>query len=139
MIVDDFPDIRQSWSNDCGAACLSAVMKFWGFSHAALLQLGDQHDAASAYDIVQYARAASLDAIGVALMARSIDQEDLPAVLHWDGNHFVVLYETAEDRALILDPARGKASYSWDVLEQRHTGAVILFGAAARRALAEDT
>ena len=36
----------------------------------------------------------------------------LPAILHWDGNHFVVLYKAAKNKLWIADPAKGKVEYS---------------------------
>ncbi len=36
---------------------------------------------------------------------------ELPAILHWKGNHFVVLFKTAKDQVRIADPQWGFASY----------------------------
>jgi ABC-type bacteriocin/lantibiotic exporter with double-glycine peptidase domain len=136
VIADDFPDVRQFWTNDCGAACIVAVMRFFDGSADAGASIEGRDDLASAYDIVQFAHTVPLDAVGVSLDAQSLGSEDLPAILHWDGNHFVVLYETSDTGARILDPACGKCRYPWDTIREHHTGVTILFGAAARRAQA---
>jgi ATP-binding cassette subfamily B protein RaxB len=49
----------------------------------------------------------------------------LPAILHWDLRHFVVLKSVNRRGALVYDPAIGARSLSWDELSDHFTGVVL--------------
>jgi ATP-binding cassette subfamily B protein RaxB len=51
-----------------------------------------------------------------------VGQLSLPAVLHWDLSHFVVLTRLRGDRAVIHDPARGRCAMSLRELSRHFTG-----------------
>ena len=45
-----------------------------------------------------------------------LDELPLPAIIHWEGNHWVVLYALEGERAYIADPARSLRRLSRDEL-----------------------
>ena len=49
----------------------------------------------------------------------------LPAILHWDFNHFVVLVKLRRDEVLVHDPARGARWIKWAALSKHFTGAAM--------------
>jgi ATP-binding cassette subfamily B protein RaxB len=49
----------------------------------------------------------------------------LPAILHWDLNHFVVLTEVKRQTAVILDPSLGRRSFSFSELSKHFTGVAL--------------
>src|SRR5262249_27661178 len=49
----------------------------------------------------------------------------LPAILHWDLNHFVVLTEVKRNWAVILDPSRGRRTYSLKEFSKHFTGVAL--------------
>ncbi len=51
---------------------------------------------------------------------------ELPAILHWKGNHFVVLFKTAKDQVRIADPAVGIRKLSRKEFEAEWTGVALL-------------
>ena len=54
-----------------------------------------------------------------------VGQMSLPAVLHWDFNHFVVLTEVRGNKAVIHDPAQGRRVLSLEELSRHFTGVAL--------------
>jgi ATP-binding cassette subfamily B protein len=48
---------------------------------------------------------------GVKIKAEQLGKAPLPAIIHWDRNHFVVLTEMKKKVAKIADPSKGIISY----------------------------
>ena len=59
------------------------------------------------------------------LALSELPQLQLPCVLHWDLDHYVVLGEIRKDRALILDPARERRWWPLDKLDRHFTGVAL--------------
>ena len=62
-------------------------------------------------------------------MAADLSYDDLlapdlwPAILHWDGDHFVVVTEVNTDRVELLDPALGQRRLDRETFESYRLGA----------------
>ncbi|KAG0923124.1 hypothetical protein G6F31_019639 [Rhizopus arrhizus] len=54
-----------------------------------------------------------------------LDQLVLPAVLHWNMDHFVVLEKVKARKVVILDPSQGRVEISWAALGRHFTGVAI--------------
>lgn len=125
------PYVAQMEMAECGAACLAMVLGAHGH-HVPLPEVrracGVSRDGASALGVVNAARTYGLQAAGrkvedpAALAALA-----LPAVLHWDFNHFVVLERIDARGATIVDPRAGRARIDARELGERFTGVVLLF------------
>lgn len=61
----------------------------------------------------------------VRLELHELDQLTLPAILHWDLNHFVVLEQVGKDSASILDPAQGRRRLSFARIGRHFTGVAL--------------
>lgn len=61
----------------------------------------------------------------VRLEVDELTQLQLPAVLHWDLNHFVVLERVAGRKATIVDPAIGRRALPLDTLSRHFTGVAL--------------
>ena len=133
--VDYVPQLELS---ECGAASLAMVLGFHGH-HASLAELRQacavSRDGASALAILQAARGHGLEARGVKLELEQLDQLPLPAILHWDFNHFLVLEKCSKRWAVLVDPACGRRRLGRAALGPHFTGAALLFapGPAFRR------
>lgn len=100
--------VRQSEIGECGLACLVTIADHYGFRTdlAAMRRThGGGLRGASLKSLI-----ASADAIGLAprpvkLPLEALANLHLPAILHWNFNHFVVLERISGTRALICDPA----------------------------------
>jgi ATP-binding cassette subfamily B protein RaxB len=104
------PMIRQSEACECGLACLAMVAGFNGL-HADLQQLRYRFQLSSQGSNLKTLIdiAANMHMAGRALKAdlNAIGQLQLPCVLHWEMNHFVVLKSINRRHAVIHDPAQG--------------------------------
>lgn len=104
--------IRQAEVAECGLACLTMIAAF----HGADIDLGAmrRRHAPSARGMTLRTLVAIADQTGFAarpvkLPLEALGNLHLPAILHWDLNHFVVLERVERGRAYILDPAAGAA------------------------------
>ncbi len=108
----EFPVYKQYDAMDCGPACLRMVAKYYGKSYsmqyfrdksyvsregASLLGL---RDAAASVGMEARCVLASLDYLA--------DEARLPCIVHWDNNHFVVVYKVNKNDIYIADPAGGR-------------------------------
>lgn len=116
-----FPCDRQLDLMDCGPACLKMVAKHYGkfYSLQHLRELcGNTREGVSLAGITHAA-----ETIGLRSLAANCTIDDLlfkvplPAIVHWDTNHFVVIYRTKTSGSnrnvvYVADPAKGLVSYS---------------------------
>lgn len=124
------PYIPQMEMSECGAACLTMILASHGH-HAPLAEIrnscGVSRDGAHAFALAEAARTYGLDACGVALELDALTTIPLPAVLHWNFDHFVVLESVSQRRATIVDPAHGRLCVGLEQVARSFTGVAILF------------
>ena len=91
-----FPDYRQLDRMDCGPTCLRMVAKHYGRHYSAqTLREKSQisREGVSMLGIAEAAEAIGFQSIGVRVtLEKLLKEAPLPCVLHWEQNHFVVLY-----------------------------------------------
>jgi HlyB family type I secretion system ABC transporter len=105
-----FPHVYQLDEMDCGAACLAIVARSFGKSVGLpyireLVQTSN--DGTSLTGITQGAESLGLAARAVKASKSKLERMPLPAVVHWEGNHWVVLYGADGKHVRVSDPARG--------------------------------
>ncbi|GAA2720187.1 NHLP family bacteriocin export ABC transporter peptidase/permease/ATPase subunit [Actinocorallia aurantiaca] len=124
------PLVPQAGAADCAAACLSMILRFHG-SHVPVRRtaerLGVDRDGATALDLIEGARSYGLSAKACSLDVTALPRVPVPAVLHWDFHHFVVLERCTEREVLIVDPAVGRRRVSWEQVGRSFTGVVLAF------------
>jgi ABC-type bacteriocin/lantibiotic exporter with double-glycine peptidase domain len=122
--------IPQMEVTECGAAGLAMVLAYHGH-HASLPEVrqacGVSRDGASALAIVRAARGYGLEAQGVRVEMDQLGLLPLPAILHWDFDHFVVLERLGKTSASLVDPAFGRLRVGLDEVGRRFTGAALVF------------
>lgn len=101
---------------DCGPTCLRMIAKFYGKS-ISLDYLRDQsHISREGVSLLGISDAA--EAIGMRTMGTKVSFEQLvkdvpkPCIVHWDQNHFVVLFDAGKGKMHIADPAFGLVKYT---------------------------
>lgn len=131
---NSLPMIFQTEMAECGLACLAMVAGFYGY-HSDLRslreRLGLPVSGASAKQLLQAGKALNLQGRPLRLELGDIGQLILPAVLHWDTDHFVVLRRVTRRAIVIHDPAAGVRRYSLGELDFHFTGIAIEFSPAA--------
>ncbi len=105
------PLILQSEAPECGIACVAMVASFHGLKtdlSAMRLRLAPSMKGVTMAHISQIAQTMQMSARGVKVELQGLGQLRLPAILHWDMNHFVVLVKASADSITVHDPALGK-------------------------------
>ena len=125
-----FPFVRQIDETDCGAASLAMVCRFFGrsVSLAHIRQVvHTSTDGTSLRAICSGAKTLGLAARAVKASKSNLAQMPLPAIVHWDGNHWLVLYDVDKKAVRIADPAIGLRRISRDEFESKWSGYAALF------------
>lgn len=118
-----FPFSFQLGARDCGPACLKMVAEYYGQEYA-LDYLRDKCHitkvGVSLLGISEAAESIGFHSIGAKM---GIDQlkeivQDMPVILHWQENHFVVIYKAPKPQKkgkyFISDPDKGLVNYTED-------------------------
>lgn len=122
------PVILQLNAVECGAACLAMVLSHHGrrTSTSELTDLFDTgRDGANARHLADAAQRFGLEVKAFTVETEQLERMPLPAILHWDFNHFVVLERWSASEAQIVDPARGRRRVSREEVDQAFTGVVL--------------
>ena len=122
--------IEQIDEMDCGAASLGMICRHFGrkVSLARIRQLC--HTATDGTSLKALCRAASelgLAARALKVSLRNLNLMPLPAIVHWEGNHWIVLYDVEPDFVRVADPAMGLRKIPRREFEAKWTGYAALF------------
>lgn len=111
-----FPITFQHDSMQCGIACLQMICKHFGreYSLDFLSKLCfATNEGVSLLGIDDAANKLGLKTLCVKASMNELDQISLPAILHWNQKHFVVLYKIKKGRKYyIADPGKGLTAYT---------------------------
>lgn len=95
----------------CGPACLRMICLHHKrqVSFDELAAVCDiSHCGMSLGDIQRAASGIGFDACSCLVDLADLDNTCLPCILHWEGNHYVVLYKIQNRKYYIADPAKGR-------------------------------
>ncbi|UYQ95738.1 peptidase domain-containing ABC transporter [Chitinophaga horti] len=134
-----FTFYKQLNAMDCGPTCLRMVAKSYGKHFTAdtlRQQAGFSKGGVSMLGISDAAENLGFRTRGVKLTAKQLQDVTLPAILHWDQNHFVVAHPDSfpgersirnwfkkEDSVTIADPGKGIIRYSYQEFLQHWASA----------------
>jgi len=114
-VLKVFPFFKQLDAKDCGPACLKTIVKHFG-KNINIQELRDLSETTRIGSTMQGLSSAA-ERIGIRTLPAKISLDQitevpLPCILHWNNNHFVVLYAVKKDTYYISDPAHGLISYT---------------------------
>ncbi|MDR0505276.1 MAG: peptidase domain-containing ABC transporter [Dysgonamonadaceae bacterium] len=116
MLFNSFPHEYQMDAKDCGPACLKIIAKYYGkyYSLQYLRDLcGITREGVSFLDISYAAEKIGLRSLSVKVtLDELLHKVLLPCVIHWNNDHFIVVYKTTKNKVYVSDPAKGLLSYS---------------------------
>ena len=115
---------------DCGAASLAMVCRHFGraVSLARIRQVVHTSlDGTSLRGLCEAAIELGLAARSVKASPRNLDRMPLPAIAHWEGNHWVVVYDVADSHVRVADPALGLRRLPRDEFLAKWSGYTALF------------
>lgn len=130
MSIKKFPNERQLDMMDCGPACLKMIAKHYGKFYS-LQYLRDKcgitKEGVSFLDLSHASEEIGLRSLSLKCTVNELMLKiPLPAIIHWDNSHFVVVYNVkskgkiksdqikTEGTIYVSDPARGRVKYNID-------------------------
>lgn len=121
------PMIQQTEAAECGLACLAMVLGFHGH-RVDLNTLRRDHPislkGATLKNLMNTASRLGLNSRPLRGEVDELDQLALPAILHWDLNHFVVLKSVGR-HIVIHDPAFGERRLTEAEVSKHFTGVAL--------------
>lgn len=122
--MKNFPFYIQADSKDCGPTCLKIIAKHYGkvINIQSLRNLSETNrEGSNLLFLSDAAESIGFKSIGVKVNLLKLEEVPLPCVLHWNNNHYVVLYDVPKNKKnsnnrknayKISDPAIGLIEYS---------------------------
>ncbi|MEX0299271.1 MAG: cysteine peptidase family C39 domain-containing protein, partial [Kordiimonas sp.] len=119
------PLIRQNEAAECGLASLGMVAGYYGLTtNLATLRrkyaMGLQ--GMTLKHVIDVATKMQFATRPIKVPLQMIGKVKLPAILHWDMNHFVVLKAVSKNKFTVHDPALGERGYTPEEFSQHFTG-----------------
>jgi ATP-binding cassette subfamily B protein len=130
-----YPALLQLSETDCGAACLAMILRYFG-KHMSVNRLRElanvNREGSTLYSLAEAAETLGFHTRGIKAAYEHLEKVELPAIAHWEGFHYVVLYEAEPDRAVIADPAIGLRKLTREEFEKGWTGYLLLLTATPK-------
>nr|WP_278581830.1 peptidase domain-containing ABC transporter [Bacteroides intestinalis] len=109
------PHYTQHDVMDCGPTCLRMVAAFYG-KHYSLEGLREKsfitREGVSMLGISEAAEKIGFRSICVQVGYEKLQEAPLPCIIHWNQQHFVVVYKLNDRYVWVADPGAGKLKYT---------------------------
>jgi ATP-binding cassette subfamily B protein RaxB len=122
------PLIMQAEISECGLACLAMIVSYHGYRmdmSSIRRRFPVSSQGTSLQTLINIADKLNLSSRALKLGLDSLDQLQVPCVLHWDMNHFVVLARWSARGVDIQDPAVGRRRMRISELSEHFTGVAL--------------
>lgn len=110
-----FPLYHQLDLMDCGPTCLRMIAKYYG-KHYSLQTLRSKafltREGVSLLGISEAAQTIGFRTVGVQIPFEKLKLAPLPCIVHWNQNHFAVVFKIKYNKVYVADPASGILTYS---------------------------
>jgi ATP-binding cassette, subfamily B, bacterial len=124
------PVVLQMGAADCGSACLAMIVRHFG-RRASLSECrelcGAGRDGTTAELLAKAARKQGLHVRAVSAGSGDLSGLRLPAIAHWNHNHFVVVEKWSHKGVRIIDPSLGRLRLSRAEFREGFTGVLLTF------------
>ncbi|MBD6614462.1 ATP-binding cassette domain-containing protein [Komarekiella sp. 'clone 1'] len=124
-----YPFFEQQSASDCGAACLVMICRYWG-KRSSVNRLRDianiNRSGASMRGLTAAAETIGFTTRPVKASLDKLAQQSLPAIAHWEGKHYIVVYEINKKHVIVGDPAIGQRTLTHNEFKTGWTGYALL-------------
>ncbi|BAZ33268.1 cyclic nucleotide-regulated ABC bacteriocin/lantibiotic exporter [Cylindrospermum sp. NIES-4074] len=137
-----YPFFAQQSASDCGAACLVMVSRYWGkrFSVNRLRDIANvDRNGASLRGLLTAAESLGFATRPVKASLNQLAKQKLPAIAHWEGKHYIVVYEITPKYVIVADPAIGQRTLTHAEFQADWTGYTLLLQPTAMLKDAKET
>ena len=110
-----FINYKQADFRDCGPTCIRMIAAFYkkNISIEILRKLTENtRTGSSLLGLSQASEKIGFRSTAVKLSVEKLKDIPLPCIIHWNKNHFVVLYKIKKDVFYVSDPGHGLLEYS---------------------------
>nr|WP_294922598.1 peptidase domain-containing ABC transporter [uncultured Flavobacterium sp.] len=110
-----FTNYKQADRKDCGPTCLKIIAKHYGktINIQALRDISETtREGSNLLYLSDAAEKIGFRTLGVKLDLERLEEAPLPCILHWNNNHYVILYKIKKGIYYISDPAFGLIEYN---------------------------
>lgn len=124
-----YPFFEQQSAADCGAACLVMISRYWGkrLSVNRLRDLANiNRTGATLRGLTTAAESIGFTTRPVKASLDKLAQQTLPAIAHWEGRHYIVVYEISKKYVIVGDPAVSQRTLTHDQFKAGWTGYALL-------------
>lgn len=128
-VIRRYPLFEQQSAADCGAACLVMIGRYWGknFSINHLRSIAEfDRNGISLRNLAFSAESVGFATRPVKASLDKLGTHNLPAIAHWEGKHYIVVYEVAPKYVVIADPAIGQRVLTNEEFQAGWTGYTLL-------------
>jgi HlyB family type I secretion system ABC transporter len=137
-----YPFFAQQSASDCGAACLVMVSRYWGkrFSVNRLRDIANvDRNGASLRGLLTAAESLGFATRPVKASLNQLAKQKLPAIVHWEGKHYIVVYEITLKQVIVADPGIGQRTLTHAEFQNGWTGYTLLLQPTAMLKEAKET
>jgi ATP-binding cassette subfamily B protein len=122
------PLVQQMSAVECGAACLTMVLRYHG-RNAELAEVREAclpgRDGLKASTLSRAAQRFGMRVRGYSAEVGAFGELPLPAIVHWNFRHFVVVEAWGPREVRIVDPGGGRTTHSHETFGKSFTGVVL--------------
>jgi len=123
------PVILQMTPHECGAASLAMVLSYYGRETTvseSRRYLRSGRDGLSARAIAQAGRELGMQVRAFSMEPANLAQVKLPAIIHWNFDHFMVVESITPKGIQVVDPAIGRRKLTHEEFGAGFTGVVLV-------------
>ena len=120
-----FPNHKQTEAKDCGPTCIKIIAKYYGktINTQQLRSLSETtREGSSLLGLSEAVESIGFKSLGIKLAFNKLKEAPFPCIIHWNKNHYVVLYKIKKDTVYISDPAHGLITFTKEEFIQHWIG-----------------
>jgi HlyB family type I secretion system ABC transporter len=129
QLTQRYPFVKQQSMRDCGVACLVMIGRYWGKNfgiNQVRAMANVDRNGASLWGLVSAAESIGFSTRPIKGTLDGLGQQRLPAIAHWQGNHYIVVYAITRRAVVVSDPALGRRRLTRDQFQAGWTGYTLL-------------
>jgi ABC-type bacteriocin/lantibiotic exporter with double-glycine peptidase domain len=120
---------------ECGATCLAMILGYYG-RETSISEIRERYgigrDGLLALDIARVARSYGLRVRAISLPENDFRFVSLPAIVHWEFNHFLIVERWSPHAVDVVDPASGRRRMTAREFSAGFTGVVLMLESGLR-------